>query len=122
VLALTFPAGLFVLKGTPGRSLQFLDDGRFFVLADGKRIVEGTYGLMGDIYIEESNYQGCPAPRQFNWTFDFLKLKFQPMRDNATNTCEGTKGVFNETNLWEAGAVTFPFDMYKGCTSTYCGQ
>jgi len=48
VVPLTFPYGIFMHKDTPGRGLEFLKDGRFFVLRDGKRIVERRYSVRND--------------------------------------------------------------------------
>ncbi len=96
----TFPTGMFQLKDTPSRGLQFNKDGTYFVLADGNHVVEGTYSAKGDVYTEESNNAKYPVPMQFKYTFDGANLKFQPVADPAKDTCDGRKGDFNDSKTW----------------------
>lgn len=95
-----FPTGKFLRGGSKDRGLQFNKDGTFFALAGNTHLAEGTYSLKGDVYTEESNNQDCPTPMHYKYTFDGVKLKFQPVEDPTKDPCAGRKGDFNETMTW----------------------
>jgi hypothetical protein len=99
-VASVFPTGKFLLKDNKSRGLQFNADGSFAALDGTTHLAEGTYSVKGDIYIEESNNQGCPTPMHYKYTFDGTNLTFQPVEDPAKDPCAGRKGDFNETRTW----------------------
>jgi len=100
VLDVLFPTGLFELKDTPARGLQFNKDNTFYVLADGKHVVEGTYSTKGNVYTETSNTVDCPSQMEYTFTFDGVDLIFKPVADPAKDPCDGRKTDFNDSKTW----------------------
>ena len=98
--ASTFPVGVFLRADVEGSGLQFNKDGTFAALAGTTHLADGTYSVKGDVFTEESNDQGCPTPMHYKYTFDGVKLKFQPLEDPAKDPCGGRKDGFNETVTW----------------------
>lgn len=100
MLDVLFPTGLFELKDTPARGLQFNKDNTFYVLADGNRVVEGTYSTKGNVYTETSNTVDCPSQMDYTFSFDGSNLTFKPVADPAKDPCDGRKTDFNASKTW----------------------
>jgi hypothetical protein len=58
-------------------------------------LATGTYRVDGDLYIQESNSEGCPVPMSFKYTFDGKFLKFQLTDQSQNDTCDVRKDLHN---------------------------
>lgn len=77
--AAKFPTGKFVNESDPARGMLFNADGTWAGYFGGiDPVVEGTYGVEGDLYTETSNSDTkCPYPATYRWHFDGVKLTFE---------------------------------------------
>ena len=89
-----FPTGKFLKSGTVNHGLVFNEDGTFSVFDGNITIVNGTYGVDGDIYTDESNNQNCPS-MSFKYTFDGTNLTFNYVGNPADDPCDGRRNDFN---------------------------
>lgn len=94
-LAVNFPVGKFVKSNSPSHGLIFNNNGNFSVFEGSQTIVNGTYRVEGDTYIETSNNQNCPVPMSFKYMFDGTNLTFNYVSNPADDPCGGRRADFN---------------------------
>ena len=89
---LPFPTGKFFHANDPTTYFSYRN-GRWShsVLGMQFALATGTYSVDGDLYIQESNSGGCPAPMSFKYTFDGKFLKFQLTEQSQNDTCDVRK-------------------------------
>jgi hypothetical protein len=93
--AVNFPIGKFVKSNSPSEGLIFNNNGNFSVFEGSQTIVNGTYKVEGDTYIETSNDQACPVPMSFKYMFDGTNLTFNYVSNPADDPCAGRRGDFD---------------------------
>src|SRR5688572_2029785 len=94
-LAVNFPIGKFVKANDQNHGIIFNNDGTFAVFDGSMTIVNGTYRVEKDTYIETSNDAGCPVPMSFKYTFDGTNLTFKYVSNPIDDPCSGRGGDFN---------------------------
>lgn len=92
-----FPTGKFVKPDNRFEGLSFAKDGTWFAFSAGEHLAEGTYSVKGDLYIEETNDQDCPAPMSYKYSFDGTNLKFQLTDGSKNDPCEPRMQGFDGT-------------------------
>ena len=91
-----FPTGKFVLPDDEFAGFNFNSDGTWNAISFGEVVAEGKYKVDGDLYIEQTNDQGCTAPMSFKYSFDGTNLKFQLTEESAADTsCDSRKAGFD---------------------------
>jgi hypothetical protein len=91
-LAVNFPIGKFVKANDQNHGVIFNNDGTFSVFDGSMTIVNGTYRVEEDTYIETSNDAGCPVPMSFKYTFDGTNLTFNYVSNPVDDPCSGGRG------------------------------
>ncbi len=91
-----FPTGKFRLSDDKFTGFNFNEDGSWNAVSLGEVIAEGKYKVDGDLYIEQTNDQGCTAPMSYQYSFDGTNLKFQLTEESAADTtCTSRKQGFD---------------------------
>jgi hypothetical protein len=100
VVASGFPTGRFVQSDNSSRALEFTSDSSFKALDGENQLAAATFKVNGDIFTETSNDASCETNVSFKYTFDGINLRFFPVTDLSTDTCQGRKADFNPAITW----------------------
>ena len=92
-----FPSGKFVMVDDRFTGKYFNEDGTWTAFFAGETLAEGTYSVDGNLFIEETNDQDCPAPMSYQYTFDGTNLKFQLTDESREDSCQPRMEGFDGT-------------------------
>ena len=80
--------------------LAFASDGSFKALDGENQLAAAIFKVNGDIFSETANDASCEATVSFKFTIDGVNLRFFPVTDLSTDTCQGRKADFNPAITW----------------------
>jgi hypothetical protein len=104
--ASNFPVGKFIDQDDRFRGFYFNEDSTWIAIDTGEHVAKGTYRVNGDLYIEETNDQDCPAPMTYQYSFDGTNLTFQLTEASKADTCQPRMQGFNgKTYVLQAAAL-----------------
>lgn len=90
-----FPTGKFVAQDDRFSGKYFNEDGTWTSYFAGETVAEGTYSVDGNLLIEETNDQTCPAPMSYQYSFDGVNLKFQLTDESREDPCQSRAQSFD---------------------------
>jgi len=104
--ASNFPVGKFIDQDDRFRGFYFNEDSTWIAIDAGEHVAKGTYSVNGDLYIEETNDQDCPAPMSYQYSFDGTNLTFQLTEASKADTCQPRIQGFNgKTYVLQAASL-----------------